>query len=387
VIFTKTVYLAGDEAMGENAGNKKRSHEYELGHTEQELNRLTLDVKTIGRELNVRYVLEGSVQRGGNRMRVNVQLIDAETGNHLWAERFDKPLADLFDMQDEIVARLAGALNAQLAAAEARRAEQAPNPDSMDLYFQGLAWLNKGMTPDYVAQARGFFDRALAADHENVDALIESAVADVREGANSFVTDPTAAFAAAEAKLTKALSLVPDHARGHMYLGYVYMLTRRAAEGIAECEHALELDRNLAAAHALIGFGKIFIGRSQETEAQIAEALRLSPRDTIAYTWMTVAGTAKSHLGGYEQAVGWYRRAIEANRNYPLAYFRLAAALAQLGRLDEARSAVNAGLALNPTFAISHARALWAARSDDPTFLAQLEPILDGLRKAGVPTQ
>ena len=103
-----------------------------------------LDVKTIGRELNVRYVLEGSVQRGGNRMRVNVQLIDAETGNHLWAERFDKPLADLFDMQDEIVARLANALNAQLVAAEARRAERAPNPDSMDLYFQGLAWLNKG---------------------------------------------------------------------------------------------------------------------------------------------------------------------------------------------------------------------------------------------------
>ena len=88
-----------------------------------------VDLKQIGRELNVRYVLEGSVQRGGNRMRVNVQLIDAETGNHLWAERFDKPLADLFDMQDEIVARLANALNAQLVAAEARRAEQAPNPE------------------------------------------------------------------------------------------------------------------------------------------------------------------------------------------------------------------------------------------------------------------
>ena len=131
-----------------------------------------VDLKQIGRELNVRYVLEGSVQRGGNRMRVNVQLIDAETGNHLWAERFDKPLADLFDMQDEIVARLAGALNAQLVAAEARRAEQAPNPDSMDLYFQGLAWLNKGLTPDNVAQARSFFDRALSADPDNVDALI-----------------------------------------------------------------------------------------------------------------------------------------------------------------------------------------------------------------------
>ena len=148
-----------------------------------------VDVKTIGRELNVRYVLEGSVQRGGNRMRVNVQLIDAETGNHLWAERFDKPLADLFDMQDEIVARLAGALNAQLTAAEARRAEQTPNPDSMDLYFQGMAWLNKGQTPDNVAQARSFFDRALAADPSNVDALVGSARTDVVAGANSFVAD------------------------------------------------------------------------------------------------------------------------------------------------------------------------------------------------------
>ena len=150
-----------------------------------------VDLKQIGRELNVRYVLEGSVQRGGNRMRVNVQLIDAETGNHLWAERFDKPLADLFDMQDEIVARLAGALNAQLVAAEARRAEQAPNPDSMDLYFQGLACLNKGVTPDNLAQARSFFDRALAADPDNVDALIGSALADVIEGALSFVADPS----------------------------------------------------------------------------------------------------------------------------------------------------------------------------------------------------
>src|SRR5271154_593588 len=121
-----------------------------------------VDLKQIGRELNVRYVLEGSVQLGGTRMRVNVQLIDTETGNHLWAERFDKPLADLFDMQDEIVARLANALNAQLTAAEARRAEQAPNPDSMDLYFQGMGWFNKGITPDNVSQARSFFDRALS---------------------------------------------------------------------------------------------------------------------------------------------------------------------------------------------------------------------------------
>ena len=196
-----------------------------------------------------------------------------------------------------------------------------------------------------------------------------------------------AAFAAAEAKLTTALSAVPDHALGHLMLGYVEIFTRRAAEGIAQCEHALALDRNLANARSLIGIGKVFIGRAEETEAHIAEALRLSPRDTLSYSWMSNAGVAKNHLGLWDQAVGWCRRAIEANRNNPPAYFWLAAALAQLGRLDEARSAVKAGLALDPNFSISRSRAARTARSDDPTYLAQLEPILEGLRKAGVPEQ
>ena len=122
-----------------------------------------VDAREIGKELGVRYVLEGSVQRDAGRMRVNVQLIDAETGNHLWADRFDKPAADLFEMQDEIVARLANQLGAELVAAEARRAQQAPNPNSMDLYFQGLASLNRGVNPENMAQARGFFERAAGA--------------------------------------------------------------------------------------------------------------------------------------------------------------------------------------------------------------------------------
>ncbi len=346
-----------------------------------------LDVKTIGRELNVRYVLEGSVQRGGGRMRVNVQLIDAETGNHLWAERFDKALADLFDMQDEIVARLASSLNAQLVAAEARRAEQAPNPDSIDLNFQGLAWLNKGQAPDTVAQARRFFDRALIADPGNIEALVGSATADVYESQNFLVADPMAVFAMAEAKLIRALSFVPDHARAHMLFGFVEIVTKRAAEGIAKCEHALALDRNLATAQSTIGVGKILIGRAEETEAHIAEALRLSPRDTFAYAWMHNAGFAKNHLGSWEEAAVCLRRSIEANRNFPRAYFSLAAALAQLGRVDEAHSAVKAGLALNPTYSLSRERALRTAMSDDPTYLGQIDPIFEGMRKAGVPEQ
>jgi TolB-like protein/Flp pilus assembly protein TadD len=346
-----------------------------------------VDLKQIGRELNVRYVLEGSVQRGSARIRVNVQLIDAESDNHLWAERFDKPLADLFDMQDEIVARLASALNAQLVTAEARRAEKAPNPDSTDLYFQGMAWFYKGLTPRYMAQSRSYFDRALVADPNNVDAVIGLAGIEAIEGVNSFAADPVASFAAAEAKLIEALSSVPDHVVGHMWLGLVLIWTKRAAEGIAKCEHALALDRNVARAEGAIGFGKILIGRAEEAEAHVAEALRRSPRDTVAFVWMTHVGLAKNLLGSWEQAVAWCRRAIEANRNYPRAYFQLAVALAQLGRLDEAHSSVTAGIAIHPTFSLSRAHADWTALSDDPTYLGQLGPVLEGLRMAGIPEQ
>ena len=178
-----------------------------------------VDVKKLGRELNVRYVLEGSVQRGGNRLRVNVQLIDAETGNHLWAERFDKPVADLFDMQDEIVSRLANTLDAELIAAEARRAERSPHPDAMDLVFQGNSWFNKGLTPDCLAKARSFFEKAIALDPENVEAMVGLARVDTSLGAAVMTDDYSTRFAAAETTITKTLSLAPNHARAHVGSG------------------------------------------------------------------------------------------------------------------------------------------------------------------------
>ena len=343
------------------------------------------DVKRIGRELNVRYVLEGSVQRGGNRMRVNVQLIDAASGAHLWAERFDKPLADLFDMQDEIVARLASQLGTQFIAAEARRAELTPHPDSMDLYFQGMACVNKGLTPEHAAQAREFFERALALDPQNVDALAIKAWHDPHVASSLITTDRAARLAAAEAAASKALSLAPDHAFAHLALGAVYMFSNRAAQGIAACEHALALNRSLAVAHATIGLGKIALGRAEEAEGHIVEALRLSPRDVLAYHWMFMAGAAKVQLGSDEEAVAWERRSIDANRNIPLTHFYLAAALVHLGRFDEARASVQAGLTLDPNFTVSRWRSIKI--SDNAIFMAQRERIQDGLRKAGVPEE
>ncbi|MBR0794951.1 adenylate/guanylate cyclase domain-containing protein [Bradyrhizobium jicamae] len=342
-----------------------------------------VDLRRIGRELNIRYVLEGAVQRGGNRLRVNVQLIDAETGNHLWAERFDKPVADLFDMQDEIVSRLANTLDAQLVAAEAQRAERSLHPDVMDLYFQGIACLHKGLTNEHMTQARGLFERALALDPGSIEALVGTAIADFNWGVNFSIDDRAAPLAAAEATLIKALSMAPQHAQAHVYLGAVHIFTARAAQGITECEQALVLDRNLASAHGWIGIAKLFLGRDKETEAHIHEALRLSPRDIFAHRWMAFVGFAKLWQGDDAEAVAWLRRGIEANRNFPLTHFHLAAALAWLGAVDEARAAVQEGLALNPSFTIHRYRV--GASSDNPTYLARRERVYEGMRLAGVP--
>jgi len=344
-----------------------------------------IDARRLGRELNVRYVLEGSVQRGGNRLRVNVQLIDAETGNHLWAERFDKPFADLFDMQDEIVSRLANTLNAELIGAEARRAEHSLHPNAMDLVFRGRAWWNMGLTPDCMAKARSLFQQAIALDPENVEAMVGLARVDNSLGAAIMTDDWSARFAAAETTITRALSLAPNHARAHFVLGGVQMFTNRAAQGIAEFEQALTLDRNLARAHAQIGLAKYFLGRGAETEAHINEAFRLSPRDNLGSRWMVWVGLAKAQLGADAEAVIWMRRGLDANRNYSVTHFDLAAVLARVGKLDEPRAAVNAGLALDPGFTIRRYRDSTYSNSDEPTYRAGRERLIEGMRMAGVP--
>jgi TolB-like protein len=344
-----------------------------------------IDLRQIGRDLNVRYVLDGSVQRGGDRMRVNVQLVDTETGSHRWGDRFDKAVADLFEMQDEIVAHVANALNTQLVTAEARRAQKTPNPDAMDLFFQGMALVNKGYAAANMAPALEFFERALAIDPGNVDALVGSAIVDTFFGHSFPDRNSPERLAAAEAALTKALSHAPEHPMAHLCMGDVFGNTNRVQEAIGEFERALSLDRNFAAAHAHTGAAKILVGRAEETEAHIREALRLSPRDAWVFIWLWFAGNAKLSLGRDEEAVAYLRGSIEANRAFHGSHFDLAAALAHLDRLKEARAAVSAGLAVNPRFTVSVARA--SHFSDNPTYLARRQRLIDGLRKAGLPEE
>ena len=306
-----------------------------------------------------------------------------ESGNHFWAERFDKPVADLLDMQDEIVARIANQLGAELVAAEARRAEHAANPDALDLYFQGKAWWNKGHTLEYLSQARRFFERALTLDPGDVEAMIGLASLDVDIAATYSADDRSERLASAEPALTDALSMVPDHAWAHVAMGVVQIYTNRAAQGIAECERALALDPNLAEAHAMIGIAKIVVGRFEETETHIQEAMRLSPRDRYLSSWLVIAGIAQLYLGSDEKAVTCFRRSIEINRNHPAVQYYLAGALALLARLEEARYTVGAAITLHSDFTVSRFRS--GAASDNPRYLAARERLCDGMLKAGVP--
>jgi tetratricopeptide (TPR) repeat protein len=287
-------------------------------------------------------------------------------------------------MQDEIGARLANQLGTELVTAEARRAERAPHPDSMDLYFQGMACVNRGSDPVNLSHARTFFEQAVDRDAGNIEAVVGTAFVDAMRGTAMLTGDRTGRLMAAEASLVKVLACAPNHAMAHCLFGVVQIFTKRAAEGIAECERALALDRNLTTAYAWIGLGKCYLGRAEETEAYITEAFRLSPRDNRAFTWTNTAGVAQSYLAADEAAACWFKRSIETNRNVaPFVHFYLAAALAHLERIEEARASVQAGLALDPNFTLSHFHA--SSPTDNPTCLAQRARIAEGMRKAGLP--
>jgi TolB-like protein len=344
-----------------------------------------VNLKRVGRELNVRYALEGSVQCGDKRLRVKVQLVDAETGTHLWTDRFDKPVADLFEMQDEVSARIANALNAQLIEAEARRAERSLHPDALDLYFQGRHFLHQGFTPKYLALARPFFEQALALDPENIEALVGVAQIDLLGVTTFMIDDRGTRLAQVEATLINVLSMAPRHAGAHLALAVLQLFTKRATLAIRECEQALELDRNLADAHALLGFVKVFIGRGVESEAHIRQAFRLSPRDINAFRWMHLLGVVKLILGADTEAVEWLRRSLEANRNFPIAHFQFAAALALAGSREEARAAALAGFALDPDFTIRRTKGL--SLGSDPIFRAGSKRIREGMLMAGIPEE
>jgi TolB-like protein/class 3 adenylate cyclase/tetratricopeptide (TPR) repeat protein len=345
------------------------------------------DARVVGRDLGVRYVMEGSVQSNGSgdRIRVNAQLIDTETGAHLWAERFDKPRGDIFEMQDEIITRLARTVGIELVAAEVRRAERERpnNMDAVDLTMRGWAILNQPLSLRRDHEACDLFEAALRLDDRNVEALVGLAFRHVNDVRVFASTNRDEQLRIAERAITEALALAPGNAFAHFVRANILHVSGETERSLRELELAIALDRNLAWAHADAGFIKVLLGRAEEAEADLTNAIRLSPRDPGLDRWHALLGIADLFLGRLRSALDRLRKSVEMNPNVALTQFFLAAASAQSGRAGEAREARNAGLLLDPNFTVARFRN--EPRSKNATFLAQRERIYEGLRLAGVP--
>jgi TolB-like protein/Flp pilus assembly protein TadD len=343
-----------------------------------------IDLRQLGRELGVRYVLEGSIQGAADRVRFNAQLLDAESGAHIWAERFDKPRTDLFDMQDEVTTRLARMVGVNLVAAESRRAQKREgHGDATDLVMRGRAVLNEDVSAEATRKARKFFEGALRLDGRNVAALLGLADAHAWEVNMYMSHSRSEQTRIAEAAALQALSLAPSSADVRCTHGTVLWAMGMPDRALREFDLAITIDRNLAVAHALSGWMKFYLGRYAETEPHVAEAMRLSPRDPLLFHWRYFIGSADLCLGRTVRAVTALRNSVELNSGWAFSHFVLASALAQAGLLADAAEAAELGLRLAPQFTIARLRA--EVVGSDPLYLAQRERLYEGLLIAGVP--
>jgi adenylate cyclase len=346
-----------------------------------------VDAKVIGRELGLRYVLEGSVQPTGNQVRVNVQLIDADSGTHLWAEQFDTPRADLLQTQDEIVTRLARAMYLQLPEVEATRLKRTPaaNPDAEDLALQCQAAFLKNEAAFLAAYYR-LCDQALAADPNNVRALTYLALTFMpSRGRGSDPEDKRA-----DELVSKALALDPNYAPAHLIKAFVLLSQSRLDEALAEDRRALDLDPSLVDAYWHMGFIMRRVGEFQTSLESIDKALRLSPRDPFRALWH--ADKAGSHfaLKQYDQAIESGRRAIEISPNNSAPYLYLIPALALTGQESQAHEALGHYLHLANSGAPRtvagwlQTRAQYMNEHTDPRYVEYWDRLIEGLRKAGL---
>ena len=345
-----------------------------------------IDVKQLGRELGVRYVLEGSVRQLGEKITANVQLISAETGAHLWADRFAGERNRLGDLQVEFVTRLANSLGVELVKAESLRSmrDRPNNPDAIDLVMRGRAALGRGVTIGNIDEAAADFERALQLD----PALTRAQVGLARTlyiRLNFFRNAQTTALEQAESLIARALSAEPNDAETH-YVKAGLMVVRKQFEGtLAEAKEAIENDRNFATAYSLYGGTHVFVGKTAESISYNETALRLSPRDPFRNVWEGNICVAHSHLAEWEQAIEWCEKSIASNGAFWLPWVDLIAAYGWLGREREAKAAIAGLLKLKPGFTVkSYANFNW---SDNPTFLREYARVIEGLRKAGMPEE
>jgi TolB-like protein/Tfp pilus assembly protein PilF len=344
-----------------------------------------VDTRQIGRELGVRYVLEGEVQRSGNRVRVTAQLIDAETDTHLWAERFAGDAGDLFALQEEITHRIAVALDLELVGDAAARPSE--RPDTRDYLLRGRAARLKPPSRENRAEAVALFERALALEPMSVAAQSWLAI-ELTARVLDFMTDTAATdIARAESLAERALAASPRSPLAHFAKGQVLRAQDRYDEAIPEYETVIALNRNWANAHSHLGWCKFVTGSIEEVLPAQERAIRLSPRDPQIGLFYFRIGFAHLLQSRADEAIVWCEKARNATPAHPLFRMLLASAYALKGEIEPATAELAEAHKLvgdDRYSSIARLREVvsWGAPKDlvETTYFA-------GLRKAGVPEE
>ncbi|UWU89376.1 adenylate/guanylate cyclase domain-containing protein [Bradyrhizobium sp. CB1015] len=346
-----------------------------------------VEPKRAGRELGVRYVLDGSLRRTQSTVRINARLIDTRTGAQIWSESVDGQWSKSLQLQDVITGGLARRLDLELTNQESRDAEVARpnNPDAVDLTMRGWAVLNRPYSREQLLQSNALFERALQIDPAYPKALV--GLADTLAMAVNYrwIDAPADKLRRAESAVDQVLSQFPSDAMAHYVKGEIQRAKGRNLDAaVGEYMAAIGINPSLAPAHGALGAAKIRVGRSAEAFAPLDMAIQLSPRDPLLSTWYFYVCHAHSHLAQYDEAKDWCSRSIAVNPFW-IAYADLAAANALTGHEQEAHAAIAELRRLKPNYTLARWLQDGSEWSDNVVFLAEFQRIAEGLRKAGLP--
>ena len=340
-----------------------------------------VDVKQVGRELGVRYVLEGSLRKSGQRIRITGQLIDAATGGHIWADRFDGALEDIFDLQDHLTASVVGAIAPKLEQAEIERAKRKPTEslDAYDCYLRGLAELHR-FTKDASSEALSHFRHAIELDPNFAAAYGMAARSYAQRKAGRWMADPASEIAEARRLAYRAIELGPDDALALCTGGFALAdVVNELEDGDALIDRAMALNPNLAWAWIFSGWVKVSLGEPEVAIERLSHAMRLSPHDPYLFGMLSAIASAHLAAGRYADALSWAEKSFRVKPNL-LAACIIAVSRALDGRIEEARNAVLIVRRLDPDLRLSNLKSVISyLRDKDFTKWA------DGLRKAGLP--
>jgi adenylate cyclase len=339
----------------------------------------SVKVQEIGRDLGVRFVLEGSIRKAGNRVRITAQLIDVATGGHLWAERFDRDLTDIFATQDEVVEKIVGALAVKLRQGEAQRLRRrgTSSLEAYETWLRAREFLIRS-TREGVAQAKTMHRRAIEIDQNFAAPHAGLALALIADYVSDWAEDPAQALDEAERWARRAVELNDQEPVSHMALGNVLLWRRDLDGALAKFRRMIKLDPNFAQGHSATGLALMYAGKPAEALEAMAIAMRLDPH----YPGIVLHFLAQANfsLGNYEAAVEQLRKRIARTPGTDSSRMLLAACYGHLGRLEEARAIWAELMQVNPNFSLAQRERVLPYR--DPR---DFQRIADGLAKAGLP--